>query len=214
MTQSVQNCPLLSSTQSTTISSQRGVLVSEEVPAAAPLVTDDPASCAANPSTASSPSGILCSFPSHTPWIRLIVLSKLLLLVLGLVIVVPRLACRECPRLNGPDVGDVGLAGDEVGDIVGVVVLMVLSGGGTVPVPLEEMVASRTAVTPLALIGMESRSPAGVVGSELEMMARPSSEVASYSSGGSLSFSISDLRASSNPLIASLMPSDPDARVP
>ena len=71
----------------------------------------------------------------------------------------------------------------------------------------------------------------GVVGCE-DKIALPSSESASKSSGGRRSFSISDLRllvmdvrrfptreqwktyASSKPLIASLIPSEPEARVP
>jgi hypothetical protein len=32
--------------------------------------------------------------------------------VLGLVLVVPRLACRAWPRLNGVPVGEVGVTGD------------------------------------------------------------------------------------------------------
>jgi hypothetical protein len=38
--------------------------------------------------------------------------------VLGLVIVVPRLACRPCPRLNGIPQGEDGVVGD-TGEVTG-----------------------------------------------------------------------------------------------
>jgi hypothetical protein len=127
------------------------------------------------------------------------VLSKLLRLVLGLVIVVPKLACRECPRLNPPPrdglIGLVGLVGEytgETGVCVGVgdvLVLMLVSG------VLAEMTFSSLAATPLGVTGGGSVSgfSEGVVGTD-DMMALPSSESASKRSGGSRSFSISDLR--------------------
>ena len=119
-----------------------------------------------------------------------IVLSKLLLLVLGLVIVVPRLACLECPRRKPVA---TGLAdGDGVPDPP-VSVLMRDNGvEGTDPVA---MAFSRPAETPLALTGPVSLFSDGVAGPEPDdMSALPSSELASKSSGGKRSFSISDLR--------------------
>jgi hypothetical protein len=164
------------------------------------------------------------------------VLSKLLRLVLGLVIVVPRLACRECPRLNPPPrdglMGLVGLVGEytgEAGDGVGDVLVLML-----VRTVLAEITFSSLAETPLGVTGGGAASGVsdGVVGSD-DIMALPSSESASKRSGGSRSFSISDLRlsewvsrwersiggerntyASSKPLMASLIPSVPDASVP
>lgn len=128
-----------------------------------------------------------------------IVLSKLLRLVLGLVIVVPRLAWRECPRLNAPGtvglvglVGVVGLVGEYTGEtgvcgVEGALVLML------VMVPAD-IAFSSLALTPLGVTGGGAVSglSVGVVGRD--MMALPSSESASKRSGGSRSFSISDLR--------------------
>jgi hypothetical protein len=59
------------------------------------------------PFISSSYSSIRAGFPSKTPWISDIVLSRLLLLLLGLVIVVPKLACLECPLLDAE--GKIGL---------------------------------------------------------------------------------------------------------
>lgn len=147
---------------------------------------------------------------------------------------VPRLACLEWPLLKLPDDGLIGLVGEyideiELGDCVGEVLMFVRVAG----IEPEEIAFSRPAVTPLGVTGGggDSSCSEGVAG--CERMAFPSSESASKSSGGSRSFSISDLRlvccgmliivahdtltktyASSNPLIASLIPSDPDANVP
>ena len=63
------------------------------------LPTDEPGNLFAELSK-SSPSSIRPLFPSKTPWISDILLSRLLLLVLGLVIVAPKLACLECPLLE------------------------------------------------------------------------------------------------------------------
>ena len=102
-------------------------------------------------------------------------LSRLRRLVLGLVIVVPRLAVLPCPRLDG-------------GPIAG----NVEPGVGNVGVPLlEAMTRSRAADTPFAGTG-EAVSSEGDGG--FDIIARPSWEFASYSSGGRRSFSISDLR--------------------
>ena len=67
--------------------------------------TDEPANLSVRPFI-SSCSSIREGFPSKTPWISDIVLSRLLLLLLGLVIVVPKLACLACPFL---DEGEIGL---------------------------------------------------------------------------------------------------------
>lgn len=104
-----------------------------------------------------------------------IVLSRLRRLVLGLVMVVPRLAVLPWPRLDGgPMAGNVE------------------PGVGNVAVPPSEaMTRSRAAETPLAGTG-DAVSSEGVGG--FDIIARPSWEFASYSSGGRRSFSISDLR--------------------
>lgn len=116
------------------------------------------------------------SFPSTASLISEMVLSRLRLLVLGLVMVVPRLAWRPCPRLNGDVDGMLTVEDAELGV------------GGRVP---PEMTSSRAAATPLAGMGAEVSS-AGDGG--LVIIARPSSESASYRSGGRRSFSMSDLR--------------------
>ena len=157
------------------------------------LSIDDPVNLSSCPSPAFTPS-FPC--PSHTPWISDIVLSKLLRLVLGLVIVVPKLACRECPRLKPPPrdglMGLVGLVGEYTGEpgiCTGGLVLMLARGKPAV------ITFSSLAVTPLGVMGGGTVSgfSDGVVGSD-DMMALPSSESASKRSGGSRSFSISDLR--------------------
>jgi hypothetical protein len=102
--------------------------------------------------------------------------------VLGLVIVVPKLACRPWPRRNG-------IAGPELEDS---------DDGVGGPMGLDgalEKASSSAAVTPLGGISLLNwGSSTGVWGSEDEIYALPSSESASTSSGGSRSFSISDLR--------------------
>ena len=104
-----------------------------------------------------------------------IVLSRLRRLVLGLVMVVPRLAVLLWPRLSGGTID---------GDAV--------PGVGDVGVPLPEAMArSRAAETPLAGTG-DAVSSDGDGG--FDIIARPFWESASYSSGGRRSFSISDLR--------------------
>lgn len=126
------------------------------------------------------------------------VLSKLLLRVLGLVIVVPRLACLEWPRLKPPTTGLTGLVGvvgeykddGDFGECPGDVLILV-SVAGSAP---DDIAFSSPAATPLGLTGGggDSGFSAGVEG--CDMIALPSSESASKSSGGSRSFSISDLR--------------------
>ena len=105
------------------------------------------------------------------------VLSMLLLLVLGLVIVVPKLAWRECPRLNGIDGdgedGDMGVTGALAGGVAtGSEAVKILGGNG--------------GAAPFGTVS------SGVGGNEIIVL--PSSEFTSNSSGGSLSFSISDFR--------------------
>jgi hypothetical protein len=72
------------------------------------LPTDEPANLSVRPFI-SSCSSIRAGFPSKTPWISDIVLSRLLLLLLGLVIVVPKLACLVCPFLDPDPEGEFGL---------------------------------------------------------------------------------------------------------
>ena len=109
--------------------------------------------------------------PSHASCINDIVFSMLLLLVLGLVIVVPKLAWRPCPRLNGVPDGEVGDTGEE-------------------GKPGDDRNFGPSNWGPLN--GCEGKSSTGVFG--METRALPSSEFASTSSGGNRSFSISDLR--------------------
>lgn len=74
-------------------------------------------------------------------------LSKLRLRVLGLVIVVPKLACLECPRLNPP--GLVGLVGEYTADGV-------FGDASEVSICVrapEDIASLRPAVTPLADTG-------------------------------------------------------------
>ena len=114
-----------------------------------------------------------------------IVLSKLLLRVLGLVIVVPRLACLECPLLNPPGDVLVGLCGENADGGVGAGDVLIFPG---------VTFLSNPAATPFDVTGSGATSAvsAGVVG--CEMMALPASDSASNKSGGKRSFSISDLR--------------------
>lgn len=111
-------------------------------------------------------------------------LSILLLLVLGLVIVVPRLACRPWPRLKGVVEGladgDVGLPGEPVGVSTGEVLVLMLVGGGTPAGTAARVIASSIpAEMPLGVTGGGWISSEGVIGRELERMAWPSSDSAS-----------------------------------
>lgn len=148
--------------------------------------TDEPANLSVRPFT-SSCSSIRDGFPSKTPWISDIVLSRLLLLLLGLVIVVPKLACLTCPFLDAE--GEIGLMGEgcEREDVA------VLMREG---MALAAMAFSRLSATPFGAGGGCSTEPsAGVLGSEEDpKIALPSSESASKRSGGRRSFSMSDLR--------------------
>ena|ERR1700722_13894502 len=95
--------------------------------------------------------------PSHASCINDIVLSILLLLVLGLVIVVPRLAARPCPRLllRGDETDEVGDIGVDGGDAIRLsATLSAIPFGGS--------------VSPASL--------AGDPGCDDEMIAFPSSE--------------------------------------
>ena len=119
--------------------------------------------------------------------------------------------------MDDVDVGDVGVTGEPA------------AAGETGSRPVA--IFSNASATPLAGTGAVGVA-SGVAG--WDMSALPSSELASYSSGGRRSFSISDLRlerrdcqqscqlrvlqwrpyASSKPEMASLIPSAPSARVP
>lgn len=76
-------------------------------------------------------------------------LSRLLRRVLGLVIVVPKLACRLCPRLKPVTGGIDGEPGDPIGDgtLVGEVLIRERELGELRPV--EKF--SRRSVTPLGV---------------------------------------------------------------
>lgn len=111
------------------------------------------------------------------------VLSRLLRLLLGLVIVVPRLACRPCPRRKGAAEGEVGDAGEP--GVPGV------TGEGDDDAEPLDRAASRPDVRPLAETGAVASS-AGVDGCDASAL--PSSESASNNSGGRRSFSMSDFR--------------------
>lgn len=126
-------------------------------------------------------------------------LSKLLLRVLGLVIVVPRLAFLPCPRLK-LGVPTTGLpTGDGEPDPAAPadawsVLIRDMGDAGNCTDPAVAIACSNPAETPFVLSGAASvKYSPGVVGWEL-MSAFPSSESASKSSGGRRSFSISDLR--------------------
>lgn len=85
--------------------------------------------------------------------------------------VVPRLACRECPRLDGVVAGDAGLRGDPV-------VVCTCDGevrllAGMAP---SAMAVWIPAVIPFGVTGTGSLSCEGVVGRELAMRACPSSD--------------------------------------
>ena len=130
-------------------------------------------------------------FPSHASWMSDIVLSRLRRRVLGLVIVVPRLACRPCPRRNGDavdDKGDPGEMGDPGEGSCPSDVLIAVGGAGVVA-----MTCSSAAATPLGDTVGAVASSDGVAGWE-EMRPLPSSDSGSYRSGGRRSFSISDFR--------------------
>jgi hypothetical protein len=114
------------------------------------------------------------SFGSTASLISEMVLSKLRRLVLGLVMVVPRLAALLWPRLGGPIAGNIELGVGDVG----------------VPPP-KAMARSSAAVTPLAGTGDDVSSDGD---GGFDIIALPCCESASYSSGGRRSFSISDLR--------------------
>ena len=153
-----------------------------------PLPTDEPANLFVMPFISSSSSIRPPGGPSKTPWISDIVLSKLLLLLLGLVIVVPKLACLACPLLGeGVDIGDCEL--EEREDIPEVF----MRDRGALDVSF-----SRLSATPFGVTGGAWMAPSlGVLGSEEDPdtnMALASSESASKRSGGRRSFSISDFR--------------------
>lgn len=81
-----------------------------------------------------------------------IVLSKLLRRVLGLVIVVPKLACRLCPRLK-PVTG--GIVGEPIGD--GMLVGEVLMRESELGEPRPWTKLSRLSETPLGNIAGDWR---------------------------------------------------------
>lgn len=104
----------------------------------------------------------------------------------------PKLACLEWPLLKPPALGGLeGLAGD-VGVCVGEMSILERVEG----MAPDEIALSRLSATPLGLTGTVAGSipSAGLAGSDAEIIAFPSSESTSKSSGGSRSFSMSDLR--------------------
>jgi hypothetical protein len=112
-------------------------------------------------------------------WIIEMVVSILRRRVLGLVIVVPRLACRPCPRLNGIPHGEEGVPGET---------------GEAIESPL--MAASRPKARLEGEMGV-ANSSTGVWWLDgfdcgFDMYALVSSAL--KSSGGRRSFSISDFR--------------------
>jgi hypothetical protein len=125
-------------------------------------------------------------------------------LVLGLVIVVPRLACRPCPRRNGidglPD-GDAEGEGEPLASDTAVSsaspVLLSVSAPALAGVP--GVVGSATAgaaaeVSSVGVAGKGDEAPEEGTDEPEDMRALPSSDSASTSSGGRRSFSMSDLR--------------------
>jgi hypothetical protein len=126
-----------------------------------------------------------CPLPSsssvHASCMSDIVFSIVLLLVLGLVIVVPRLVDRTCPRLGGNCV-DVGAAGDTTG--------VRAEDGKGAPLVTKEP-------SPTLPGAMGFAAPSAAAADEAEIIALPASDSASRSSGGNRSFSISCLRLDS-----------------
>lgn len=119
--------------------------------------------------------------PSTASLINEIVLSILRLLVLGLVFVVPRLACRACPLLNTPDVGDV-MGEPNVGDEAPVDVLLIADAGKD---PNAMASSSPLVIGVIAPDGeFECEDSIGIA----------SSDSGSTKSGGRRSFSMSDFR--------------------
>jgi hypothetical protein len=170
-------------------------------------------------------SAVCSSFPSIASLIKLIVFSRLLLLVLGLVIVVPRLLVREWPPrrdLEGappssgvPGVVDVveeggvaregvsGTAGEGDPDGLGE------AGVGEVGVIGLKTMASAAAASSTFSATFVVVGVVGLIDGEYGELAS-----ASMRSGGRRSFSMSDVRAASNEVMALLMPSAPLARAP
>lgn len=140
--------------------------------------------CTGAPSSAMLPSAG-GAFPSHTPCIRLYVSSSPRRRVLGLVIVVPRLTCRACPRRNGV-VGE-GEGEFESGFKLGE---MLVSSLRFACATLAAAIAAAVARSGSVGVGGIEEEPE----EEDDMSALPSSDDASTSSGGSRSFSMSDLR--------------------
>jgi hypothetical protein len=126
--------------------------------------------------------------------------------VLGLVIVVPRLACRPCPRLNGIADGEAEGEGVPVAEprlLVGGTAVSSVSGAPSptlsapAPAPRSSAAGEVAGSLSVGVAGMGEDAPDEGLEVELEpedMSALPSSEVASTSSGGRRSFSMSDLR--------------------
>lgn len=129
-------------------------------------------------------------FPSTASLMREIVLSILRRRVLGLVIVVPRLAWRACPRLKGdtidpePALPEVGVAGEIGCDDAAAGVRAAV--GAIEPFVIA---ASIAALIPFG-DGDPFPSSEGVAGDERW----GATSSGSISSGGRRSFSISDLR--------------------
>ena len=127
-------------------------------------------------------------FPSTASLINEIVLSILRRLVLGLVIVVPKLACLECPR-RGVVNGEGAIAVGVLGDTPPLPFVSPPSGADDDVIEPLRTAASRAAVIPLG-VGTGFISSSGVAG--VDKCGAASS--GSTSSGGKRSFSISDLR--------------------
>lgn len=135
--------------------------------------------------------------PSQAFWISLIVLSILLFLVLGLVIVVPKLACLPCPRRivvdsGGSDGRSPEKTGDEESGVVGPDDGVRERLGD--PDKLGAIVAvSRPCTRREADSGDPDLSDNGVFGIETAAMNAAVSSALNRS-GGKRSFSISDFR--------------------
>jgi hypothetical protein len=151
-------------------------------------------SCSAN---SDNPPG---SFPSTACLMSDIVLSMLRLRVLGLVIVVPRLTWRACPRRNGEpepvaEVGELGEYCPPPRDLLVEGGVPSCGCGGTDEAEADgEILPFATAASMAALIplgeGIDLSSSPGVAG--LERCGATSS--GSIRSGGRRSFSMSDFR--------------------
>ena len=122
-------------------------------------------------------------------------LSMLRIRVLGLVLVVPRLALRECPRFIDVTNCSFGVAladGDGDGDDD----VEALDDDGEATAALRPIAASRSSARPFNGVRSSCLSADGLHApvAGFDRIALPASDSTSTNSGGRRSFSMSDLR--------------------